>query len=89
MPQQIPVHLHEAAAGSRPDDETAATAIQLDDGSVRYALDGAVIWGAMAVSRALVDEDRDRGDALLDRLLAIQRALMELRSDWMAPESGR
>jgi hypothetical protein len=82
VPQQIPEHLHEAAAGPEPDEDAADPAVQLDDGSVGYALDGAVIWGAMAVSRALVNEDRDRGDVLLDRLLAVQRALIELRGDW-------
>lgn len=88
MPQQIPEHLHETAAGRQPDDETTTTDVQLDDGSVGYALDGAVIWSAMAVSRALVNEDRDRGDALLDRLLAVQRALTELRSEWRTGGSG-
>jgi hypothetical protein len=54
----------------------------IDDGCVRYALDGAVVWTALAMSRALVDGQLRPGDAGFDRLVAIQRELSEIREDW-------
>jgi len=60
----------------------------VDDASVRYALDGAVAWSAMALSRALVEERRGVGDARFDRLRAIQRELTELRDEWGESEAG-
>jgi len=70
-----------------PDSETTtgsrATATEhADNGSVRYALEGAVVWAALAFSRALVDERHGPGDPRYDRLLDIQRELTELRDDW-------
>jgi hypothetical protein len=49
---------------------------------VRYALDGAVVWTALAMSRALVDEELRPGDARFGRLVMIQRELVEIREDW-------
>jgi hypothetical protein len=54
----------------------------IDDGCVRYALDGAVVWTALAMSRALVDEQLRPGDARFRRLVTIQRELVEIREDW-------
>jgi len=69
---------------------TPAIPEHLDDCSVDYALEGAIAWAAMAVSRALVEERRGAGDVLFDRLLALQRELTELRNDWdaQAPRLG-
>jgi hypothetical protein len=55
----------------------------IDDGCVRYALEGAVVWSALALARALVDEELQPGDARFDRLVAIQRELIELREEWV------
>ena len=60
----------------------------MDDASVRYAIDGAVAWAAMAFSRALVEERRRTGDPLFDRLLAVQRELTELRDAWAVGRGG-
>ncbi|HEY1592911.1 MAG TPA: hypothetical protein VGF81_14040 [Solirubrobacteraceae bacterium] len=55
---------------------------QIDDGCVRYAVEGAVVCSALALARALVDEELRPGDARCDRLVAIQRELIELRENW-------
>lgn len=55
-----------------------------DDGSVRYALEGAVIWTALAMARALSDEHLWPGDAGFDRLAAMQSQLTKLRDQWGA-----
>ncbi len=54
----------------------------IDDGAVRYALEGAVVWSALALARALADEELRPGEARFDRLVAIQRDLIELREEW-------
>ena len=54
----------------------------IDDGRVRYALDGAVVWAALAMSRALVDEQLRPGDPRFDRLVAVQRELAGIREQW-------
>jgi hypothetical protein len=54
----------------------------IDDGRVRYALDGGVVWATLAMSRALVDERSRPGDARVDRLVAVQRDLMAIREEW-------
>ncbi len=85
----LPEYPQGSTAGDRPEEIQeelfSSRDGYVDDGSVVHALDSAVVWGAMAVSRALVDEGRDPGDELLDRLLAIQTAIAELREDWTAP----
>ena len=57
---------------------------------VRYALDGAVVWAALALSRALVDEQLRPGDARFDRLVAVQRELIGIREEWSdRPQDAR
>lgn len=53
-----------------------------DDYTVTYALRGAVAWGSLAMSRALLDEGRAHGDPMLDRLMHVQAELTKLRKDW-------
>lgn len=67
-----------------PQQQSTAWAIpeHIDDGCVRYALDGAVVWAALAISRALVDEQLRPGDARFDRLTSIQGELTQLREEW-------
>jgi hypothetical protein len=54
----------------------------VDDDSVDYALHGAVAWGALAISRALMVDGRRAGDPFYDQLLEAQRQLTMLKKDW-------
>lgn len=70
-------------SNTRRDGASGRTIAELvDDDSVGYALHGAVAWGALAISRALMNEERRAGDPLYDRLLSVQADLTRLRKDW-------